>query len=197
MHKQCDVISAGAYTHLMNFIQFACNMPQKELSIFNKNLKNHPKVKEVIKNRMKNGEDTCSTYFYVVNDIKKKSEKEIAKEEKEELKRERNRQALILLQGFYKNERGETMTTKLTDLNEILFDQMKRLNNNALSNDDLSVEIQKSQAISGLADTIIQNGELALKTAMVVQKMGGQNCPIPPMLTAGNNDAEAENSEKE
>lgn len=76
--------------------------------------------------------------------------------------------------------------TKLTDLNEYLFAQIKRLDKNELTKDEVALEIEKAQAITNVADTIIKNGELTLKTAIVMQKMRGQgnNVPkLPPMLT--------------
>lgn len=75
--------------------------------------------------------------------------------------------------------------TKLTDLNEYLFEQIKRLNDDKLSKDQVNIEIQKAQAITNVAETIIKNGELTLKTAIVMQKMGGRNgqSSLPAMLT--------------
>lgn len=75
--------------------------------------------------------------------------------------------------------------TKLTDLNEYLFEQIKRLNDDKLSKDQVNIEIQKAQAITNVAETIIKNGELTLKTAIVMQKMGGMKgqSPLPAMLT--------------
>lgn len=75
--------------------------------------------------------------------------------------------------------------TKLTDLNEYLFAQIQRLNDEGLSKEEVALEIEKAQAITNVADTIIKNGELTLKTAIVMQKMRGQGkAPtLPPMLT--------------
>lgn len=80
--------------------------------------------------------------------------------------------------------------TKLTDLNEYLFDQIKRLNDESLSEKQVALEIEKAQAITNVADTIIKNGELTLKTALVMQKMNarGSSAAIPKMLTGGVDD---------
>ena len=77
--------------------------------------------------------------------------------------------------------------TKLTDLNEYLFDQIKRLNDENLSKEQVALEITKAQAITNVADTIIKNGELTLKTALVMQKMStqGSSAALPKMLTGG------------
>lgn len=81
--------------------------------------------------------------------------------------------------------------TKLTDLNEYLFDQIKRLNDTSLTKEEVNTEIQKAQAITNIADTIIKNGELTLKTALIMQKMGGgkTSATLPAMLTTSQNDA--------
>lgn len=80
----------------------------------------------------------------------------------------------------------------LTDLNEYLFEQMERLNKDNLSKEETEREIAKAQAITNVADTIIKNGELALKTAVVMQKYGNKKPELPKLLTnkSGGNDGE-------
>jgi len=73
--------------------------------------------------------------------------------------------------------------TSLTDLNDYLFQQMKKLSDNSLSKEEINQEIKKAEAITNIADSIIKNGELALKTAVVMSKMGKQNQNLPMMLT--------------
>jgi hypothetical protein len=81
--------------------------------------------------------------------------------------------------------------TKLTDLNEYLFAQIQRLNDKGLSKDKVALEIEKAQAITNVADTIIKNGELTLKTAIVMQKMRGQgNAPKLPLMLTGRKEPE-------
>lgn len=75
---------------------------------------------------------------------------------------------------------------KLTDLNDYLFEQMKKLSDPKLSKDEVLLEIQKAEAMTNVADTIIKNGELTLKTAVVMARMNGDNTPkIPQMLSGG------------
>lgn len=52
---------------------------------------------------------------------------------------------------------------KLTDLNNHLFEQMERLNDDDLSDTELSKEIKRADAMTHVASQIIDNAELALK----------------------------------
>lgn len=55
------------------------------------------------------------------------------------------------------------MKNKLSDLNNHLFEQLERLNDEELNGDDLTKEIERSRAITDVAKTIINNGELVLR----------------------------------
>ncbi|MCG8636265.1 MAG: hypothetical protein MI863_20705 [Desulfobacterales bacterium] len=55
------------------------------------------------------------------------------------------------------------MKNKLIDLNNHLFEQIERLNDDDLTGDDLSQEIKRSQAMSNCAAQIVNNAALALK----------------------------------
>ncbi|WP_018692498.1 hypothetical protein [Algicola sagamiensis] len=54
------------------------------------------------------------------------------------------------------------MKNKLTDLNNHLFAQLERLNDEDLSDEELQMEIARSKAISGVAQNIVSNAKLAL-----------------------------------
>lgn len=54
------------------------------------------------------------------------------------------------------------MKNKLTDLNNHLFEQLERLNDEDLTGDDLETEIERSKAITQVARTIVDNGRLVL-----------------------------------
>lgn len=54
------------------------------------------------------------------------------------------------------------MKNKLTDLNNHLFEQLERLNDPDLCADELKDEIQRARAMSGIANSIIDNGRLLL-----------------------------------
>lgn len=76
-------------------------------------------------------------------------------------------------------------------LNDILFEQLDRMNNPKLTGEDLRGEIDRADAIIDLGRTIISNGELVLKAAL--KKSEGfyvdQGRDAPPMLETGDDDA--------
>lgn len=55
------------------------------------------------------------------------------------------------------------MQNKLSDLNNILFESIERLNDDELTAEELDKEIKKSDAIQKVARTIIDNASLALQ----------------------------------
>ena len=78
------------------------------------------------------------------------------------------------------------MKNKLIDLNNYLFMQLERLNDENLEGDQLTAEIERSKAISTVASHIIQNGKLALDAARYQAEYGRIVTPIPKMLESGN-----------
>jgi hypothetical protein len=55
------------------------------------------------------------------------------------------------------------MENKLTDLNNILFEQIERLNDDDLQGDALKQQIKKSRTIESIAGMIIANANTVLK----------------------------------
>ena len=55
------------------------------------------------------------------------------------------------------------MKNKLSDLNNHLFEELERLNDEDLTGDALMEEIKRSEAITDIAGKIIENGSLVLK----------------------------------
>lgn len=64
------------------------------------------------------------------------------------------------------------MKNKLTDLSNYLFEQIERINDDSLSDEELDKQIKKSEQINTLAETIIKNGELQFKAAMKAAEYG-------------------------
>lgn len=58
---------------------------------------------------------------------------------------------------------------KLTDLNDHLFAQLERLNDEDLTGEKMSEEIDRSKAMVGIAAQIIENGRLALDAQIAVE----------------------------
>ncbi|WP_028392744.1 hypothetical protein [Bacillus cihuensis] len=55
------------------------------------------------------------------------------------------------------------MRNTLGDLNNHLFAQLERLNDEEIKGEDLAEEFKRAKAISDIATRIIQNGDLVLK----------------------------------
>jgi hypothetical protein len=54
------------------------------------------------------------------------------------------------------------MATNLSDLNEVLFAQLGRLNNDSLKGDDLERELRRSAGVTSLSKEIVSNARLVL-----------------------------------
>lgn len=72
--------------------------------------------------------------------------------------------------------------SRLTDLNLHLFEQLERLNDEELKGEKLEQEINRSKVITDVAQTIINNGSLALKAAELANEYGITSREFPKML---------------
>jgi hypothetical protein len=63
---------------------------------------------------------------------------------------------------------------RLTDLNDHLFCQLERLNNDDLKGEELKDEISKAHAMVGVASQIIATGNLVLNAAKAVDSAMGK-----------------------
>lgn len=75
----------------------------------------------------------------------------------------------------------------LADLNEYLFAALDAITNDDLNDEQLEREIHKAQAVTKISETVIRNGELALKTMQMMNEYnyeteGGGVIPVPEML---------------
>lgn len=72
----------------------------------------------------------------------------------------------------------------LTDLNDHLFAQMERLNDEALEGDALEAEIQRSRAVCDVAEQIIENASTVIRVVKMRGEMGAA-ANVPRMLSGG------------
>ena len=86
------------------------------------------------------------------------------------------------------------MNNTLSDLNNALFEAIERIQQDDLTDEALDREIKRAEAVTDVAEIIVRNGELALKTMMHLNEYGygtgketKQNAalaPVPAMLEA-------------
>ena len=73
---------------------------------------------------------------------------------------------------------------KLSDLNDHLFEELERLNDEDLKGEALQEERERAKSMANIAQTIINNGELALKAEKHYEEYGDKK-QLPPMLQIG------------
>lgn len=69
---------------------------------------------------------------------------------------------------------------KMSDLNNILFEQLERLNDDSL---DLDQELKRAKAISTVSDKLIQSADLQFRVMQLIADMTGE-VDTPEMLEA-------------
>jgi len=76
------------------------------------------------------------------------------------------------------------MKNTLTDLNNYLFEQLERLNDDSLTEEQLERELRKTDSIVKVSEKIIQTGELAFNTMKHLDQYGynSKDRTVPPML---------------
>ena len=73
----------------------------------------------------------------------------------------------------------------LGDLNNHLFAQLERLNEEDLAGEELEKEIARSKAIVGISNQIINNANVVLKAKTVELEYGSNKDEMPIMLKGG------------
>lgn len=73
---------------------------------------------------------------------------------------------------------------KLIDLNNLLFEEMERLNDESLKGEELEEERNRAKSMANIAQTIINNGELALKAVKHYDEFGNKG-DMPEILKIG------------
>lgn len=78
------------------------------------------------------------------------------------------------------------MKNTLQDLNNHLFEQLERLNDEELTDEELDRELKRAEGMTKIATQIIENGELAFKTMVHMDEYGYNNGhqQVPVMLEA-------------
>lgn len=75
------------------------------------------------------------------------------------------------------------MKNKLEDLNNHLFEQLERLNDEGLTGEKLKEEIERSKAMTQVATQIVLNGRLALEVIKTQSDyLNGDNKQMPAIL---------------
>lgn len=74
------------------------------------------------------------------------------------------------------------MQNKLSDLNNYLFAQLERLGDKDLTGDKLAEEINRTKAVTDVAEQIIANGTLVLKAKLAFNGTGEGKESLPLLL---------------
>ena len=74
------------------------------------------------------------------------------------------------------------MRNTLADLNNILFEQMERLQDDELKGENLETELKKTKSIVDVANTVIENASLSLEAQKFLIDMGISTKVNIPML---------------
>lgn len=81
------------------------------------------------------------------------------------------------------NTKGRnSMRNSLTDLNNHLFEQLERLNDEELKGEALKEEITRSKTIENVAKQIINNGRLVLDSQRFIDDRLNVDNELPDML---------------
>lgn len=77
------------------------------------------------------------------------------------------------------------MKNTLADLNNHLFEQMERLNDDDLTDEQLEKEIKRADAMKDIATQIISNAQIVLKATELNMEYSRTDVAVPKMLTGG------------
>lgn len=77
---------------------------------------------------------------------------------------------------------GVDMNNTLGDLNNHLFAQLERLNDEEIKGEELKEEISRSKAVASVATKIIENGTLVLAAAKLKDDKYNIDESVPKML---------------
>lgn len=73
-------------------------------------------------------------------------------------------------------------SNKLEDLNDMLFNQLVRLDKDDISDDELKKEVDRSKAMNIVAHTIVDNARVVLSAAKFMDDRINPNSKLPHMI---------------
>ena len=73
-------------------------------------------------------------------------------------------------------------SNKLEDLNDMLFNQLVRLDKDDISDDELKKEVDRSKAMNSVAHTIVDNARVVLSAAKFMDNRIDPNSELPHMI---------------
>ena len=94
---------------------------------------------------------------------------ELSNKEAKEFLRKMNQQNIVQCKVEQKESK---MKNKLSDLNNHLFEALERLNDEDLSEEEMTKEIERSKAITNVAHAIIDNAQTVLKATEMLDERG-------------------------
>jgi hypothetical protein len=71
---------------------------------------------------------------------------------------------------------------KMTDLNNHLFSQLERLNDDELKGEQLTEEIARAKAMSNISSQIVNSARLQLEVVKLINDSGDVGQQLPEML---------------
>lgn len=77
------------------------------------------------------------------------------------------------------------MKNKLSDLNNHLFEELERLSDEDLTDDELKSEIERARSITSISSQIINNATLQLKAVELQLEYGSDNVGLRGLLEVG------------
>lgn len=88
---------------------------------------------------------------------------------------------------------NKEQSNNLSDLNAVLFNQIRNIENKELSDEELEREIKKSESITKVASVILANAKLALDAQKLFEEYGTGRTVDIPLLGISNEDLMLEN----
>ena len=77
------------------------------------------------------------------------------------------------------------MKNKLSDLNNHLFMQLERLNNEELTLEQLELEISRSKAVADVASQVVESARVSVDAMKIFEKAGVDISPSNKVLLLG------------